>query len=260
MNSTAPNVQYRSKPAAVSMGDDYYELASLDHFWIEHRFNIFKAISRKINICRQNLRVADIGCGHGLLQCQLKDRFNWAVDGYDLNQAALRNSIASDQTVEFYDINERHDDLESLYDVIFLFDVIEHIEVEGAFLDSVKFHLKKDGFLVVNVPAAPWLFSRYDKVAGHFRRYTWKTLNDTLQSSGFSPITCTYWGLLYIPLIVARKLVLDLRKRLSNEQVNTAGFKPPSAPLNSLFKNLSTLDPLPNRFGGSSLMAIYTFS
>jgi len=240
------------------MGDSYYELASLDHFWVQHRFNVFKAILRNVDISRQSLRVADIGCGHGLLQCQLRDRFHWAIDGYDLNQAALCNSLAFNQTVEFYDINERHADLKFRYDIIFLFDVIEHLEDEVTFLDSVKFHLKKDGFLVVNVPAAPWLFSRYDKVQGHFRRYTWMSLNNTLHSSGFSPIICTYWGLIYIPLIAARKIVLDLRKRLSNEQINADGFKPPTIALNSFFKHLSALDPIPNRFAGSSLMAIYT--
>jgi SAM-dependent methyltransferase len=261
MTSSKPgsNIRYRSKPAEVSMGDGWYELASLDHFWVKHRFKVFNAIFRSANIGNSCLRVADIGCGHGLLQSQLKDAFRWIVDGYDLNQAALSNSIAGDQPVVFYNVNERHPDIKCAYDVIFLFDVIEHLDDEEAFLQSVKFHLKPGGLLVINVPAGPWLFSRYDEVAGHFRRYNWRTFNDTVKRAGFTRVTCTYWGLTYVPLIIARKIMLGFRKRRSNAQINAIGFKPPSNAVNNLLKLLSCFDLLPNHFAGSSLMSIFRY-
>ena len=177
------------------MGDDWYDLSNLKHFWVAHRFRVLRHIARKHDIFRPNLRFADIGCGHGLLQAQLKNSYNIVADGYDLNHTALANSIAISNPICFYNINERHEDLKQADDVIFLFDVIEHLEDPAYFLESVKYHLKPDGLLVVNVPAEQWLFSRYDEVVGHFRRYTMKTLNNLLEHCGFTLITGTYWGL-----------------------------------------------------------------
>ncbi len=244
-------------PAAVSMADDWYEAANVDHFWIKHRFKIFRRISRKYFSGRNDLRVADVGCGHGILQRQLEETYNLIIDGYDLNQAALQSSIATNHPTVFYDINERHKDIEAAYDIIFLFDVIEHLPNEATFLESVRFHLKPQGLLVVNVPALPWLFSKYDKVVGHYRRYTRNSLNNTLRRSEFAPITCTYWGLLYIPIILARKLLLALSPNQSDSEITQAGFKPPTNAINRFFDFLSDFDPIPNLFSGSSLMGIY---
>jgi SAM-dependent methyltransferase len=241
------------------MGDDWYELASLDHFWVKHRFKVFNRIFRKIWFSNPTPRVADIGCGHGLLQRQLYDHYRWIIDGYDLNQVALSNSMAAHQPIIFYDINERHSDLRGAYDVIFLFDVIEHLEDEFSFIESVKFHLKPGGLLVVNVPAKPWLFSGYDRVVGHFRRYTEKSMNKMFSRSGFILASSTYWGLAYIPLIMLRKLILRFRQGLTDSEITEAGFKPPAGVFNKFFDLISAVDPIPNHFAGSSLMTIYRY-
>lgn len=239
------------------MGDEYYDLAYLEYFWIKHRFNILGRLCSKYVREKANLKVADIGCGHGLLQCQLEYRYGWHVDGFDLNIEALRNSVAINHSVSFYDINECHADLANLYDFIFLFDVIEHLPNESRFLQSVKYHLNQSGLLVVNVPANQWLYSRYDSAAGHYRRYTWRTLRQLLQREGFTPISYSYWGLTYIPLIMARKIMLALRPLMSDSDIITAGFKSPSGLANQVFSSLSYIDPIPNRFVGSSLMAVF---
>jgi SAM-dependent methyltransferase len=257
MTFTNPKIQYRSQPAEVSMGDDWYDLANLDHFWIKHRFNIFDRLCPAYVKDKPNPKVADIGCGHGLLQCQLEKRFGWHVEGFDLNIQALRNSVARNHSVSFYDINECHADLKCLYDFIFLFDVIEHLPDERQFLQSVKFHLNQSGLLVINVPAFQWLYSRYDSAAGHYRRYTWRMLSQLLQRQGFTPISYSYWGVTNIPLIMARKIMLALRPLMSDSDIITAGFKSPSVLANQLLNSLSYIDPIPNRFVGSSLMAVF---
>ena len=254
---TNSTIEYRSQPSEVSMGDQYYDLADLNHFWVHHRFRTFRRISRRLSIIKHGSRVADIGCGHGVLQLQLENSFGLLIDGYDLNHAALINSAASTHPTIFYDINERHADLKGVYDVIFLFDVIEHLADPTFFLDSVQYHLKPDGFLVVNVPAEQWLFSRYDKVMGHFRRYTRKSLNNTLKASGFKPLVCSYWGSVYIPLLLSRKFLLSVQPARSDAEIINSGFKPPSQTVNSIISFLSRFDPFPNYIAGSSLMGVY---
>jgi len=48
--------------------------------------------------------------------------------------------------------------LKEQFDVIFLFDVLEHITEEDRFLRALAFYLAPGGKLVINVPAAVGLF------------------------------------------------------------------------------------------------------
>ena len=66
-----------------------------------------------------------------------------------------------------------------------MFDVLEHIEDEGAALREVHRLLAPNGHLFLTVPAYQFLFSVDDIAAGHYRRYTISTLSRTLDRSGF---------------------------------------------------------------------------
>jgi 2-polyprenyl-3-methyl-5-hydroxy-6-metoxy-1,4-benzoquinol methylase len=254
---TTSKIIYLSEPSEVSMGDTYYYIADLNHFWIKHRFAIFRRMWNTLNYSKSKIKVADIGCGHGILQAQLGSSLGWIVDGYDLNHTALSSSMATNHPIHLYNIHDRVDHLKGSYDVICLFDVIEHIENEQEFLDSVKFHLKPDGILVLNVPAVPWLYSKYDRVQGHFRRYTLNSLKQTLQLSGFSQVLQSYWGITYVPLLLARKIMLILQTNMSSSKINEQGFRPPSQLVNSILSHMMDLDPMPNRYLGTSIMGIY---
>ena len=96
---------------------------------------------------------------------------SWVFDGADLNVEALTRCSGGLDRVLYYDVLEQRAEFRDRYDVAILFDVIEHIEPTRPFLESVLFHLKPGGILLINVPALQTLFSVYDKVAGHYRRY-----------------------------------------------------------------------------------------
>jgi SAM-dependent methyltransferase len=70
-------------------------------------------------------------------------------------------------------------------DAIVGVNVLEHVADERAFLDAAARALTPDGFLLVLVPAGPWLFGALDEEFGHFRRYTRGTLEQALGISGF---------------------------------------------------------------------------
>src|SRR5262249_14522534 len=74
-----------------------------------------------------------------------------------------------------------------------LFDVLEHIEDDVAFLRSLRRLLKPGGRLYVTVPAFPPLWSAEDEHAGHFRRYTRRSLNEVLERGGFRAECLTYF-------------------------------------------------------------------
>jgi SAM-dependent methyltransferase len=100
-----------------------------------------------------------------------------------------------------------HDALARTYDLIALFDVLEHIEDDAAFLHQANSALTPEGRVVLTVPAMPFLWSAHDVSHHHFRRYTKQTLCSVLESAGFAVEYVSYWNFcLFIPAAVARLL------------------------------------------------------
>ena len=82
-----------------------------------------------------------------------------------------------------------------------MFDVLEHIEDDGAALRRVHALLRPGGRLFVTVPAHPFLYSAEDGRAGHFRRYTASGLARALEASGFGVEFISYMFSPLPPLI-----------------------------------------------------------
>ena len=88
-----------------------------------------------------------------------------------------------------------------------LFDVIEHIEDDLAFLRSMRNLLKPGGRLYATVPAYPLLWSGEDPAAGHFRRYTGKSIGAVVQRAGFTLEYLTHiFRPLPLPILLFRSL------------------------------------------------------
>lgn len=71
-----------------------------------------------------------------------------------------------------------------------LFDVLEHIENDVGVLTATARAVSRDGALFISVPACPWLFSGEDREAGHFRRYTRKSLLETIHRAELETLWC----------------------------------------------------------------------
>ncbi len=168
--SSVRNIEYLSPPAGVSMADRWFQIAALDHFWIRRRFEVYQRLAG--GLIPGAREMAEIGCGHGLFQRQIEEAYGREVTGFDLNEYALKQNISRISKVCCYDICQKDEALRERFDLIFLFDVLEHIADEDAFLKALMLHLAPNGNLVVNVPAGQWAYSAYDRAAGHVRRYS----------------------------------------------------------------------------------------
>ncbi|MCX7608391.1 MAG: class I SAM-dependent methyltransferase [Anaerolineales bacterium] len=67
-----------------------------------------------------------------------------------------------------------------------LFDVLEHIEDDIGFLQTLARLMPPGGRLYLTVPAFSWLWSVVDKDSGHHRRYSRSALTRRLQKAEFS--------------------------------------------------------------------------
>ena len=234
-------IEFITALRTIQFPDEWYEANSADHFWFQWRARIARALIDRIGIpTQERLRVLDVGCGTGITCQQLAPHTRWTFDGADLNLAALRRCDVGAGRILYYDILEQRRDLAEAYDVIILFDTLEHIEHTEAFLTAVFHHLKPGGVLLTNVPALMRLFGVYDRVAGHYRRYTTETL-----AREFAPLDATvldqvYWGFTMVPLLWVRQR--RLRGDMSEEAVIREGFVPPHPWVHALLKAVMTVE------------------
>jgi SAM-dependent methyltransferase len=77
-------------------------------------------------------------------------------------------------------------------DVIYTFNVLEHIEDDAAVAHELARTLKPDGRLIVYVPAFAMLWTAMDRKVGHVRRYRRGGLASLLGAAGFRIVAASY--------------------------------------------------------------------
>jgi SAM-dependent methyltransferase len=245
-------IEYLSPAAEVSMSDGYFQIAGTDHFWVRRRFHVLQHLAE--DIVSGAAEIAEAGCGHGLLQRQIEDGYGKEVTGFDLNEYALKHNVSRISRVCCYDIHQRAEELRGKFDLILLFDVLEHIKDEDRFLHALLFHLAPQGKLILNVPAGQWAFSAYDVAAGHIRRYSIGTLRKTARRTGLGVKRWSYWGLPLAPALMARKLLVAMKENES--EIYNAGFDSRTPWINRALGALSRFEWIPQKLLGTSLMAV----
>jgi hypothetical protein len=126
--------------------------------------------------------------------------------------------------------------------MIFLvvFDVLEHIHDTTLFLNAALFYLKPGGYVFVNAPAVQALYSRFDDVLGHVRRYDRGLLSRHLVNAGLDVLSVRYWALTMIPLIYARALLVNFFT--DADKILDVGFKPPGRLIAAALSGLLSLE------------------
>ena len=239
--------------------ESWYDLTDASHFWFNWRM---VAALRQLNDLgvplKSELRALEVGCGTGVLREQFEAASNWVVDATDLDHAALSKARPSRGRTMYYDIFEEVEELKEAYDVLILFDVLEHIQNTKPFIRSLLKHLKPGGLLLINVPAMQPLYSDYDKVAGHMKRYSKRSLREEFIDFNLKIEEMRYWGFTMLPILFVRKLLLMILKNQSTDQIIQRGFRPPNAFTNSAFKRIMRAETaiLPKPLVGSSLLMV----
>jgi hypothetical protein len=246
------NIEFLSESVEVSMGDTWFEVVSIEHFWIIRRFQVLNKLVN--NIFFKSHNVGEIDCGNGLVQRQFEIAFDKSVDGYDLNVSALKSNISKFSRKFCYDVLSKKSELNNKYDILLMMDVLEHIDNEIDFLSASKLMIADDGVLIINVPAFQNLYSKYDLAVGHIRRYNAKQLIKVVEKCGFECVSYSYWGLPLTPLLWLRKIII---RNKTPEEIIQTGMEPGSKLMNWLLLKSSNLEIIPNHFYGSSLMAVF---
>lgn len=196
-----------------------------DHFWFRSRAEF---IVEQIKPYLKNKKCIDIGSGTGLIPKMLMDEGISDIAAGDIFIIGLKY-LERKGVKDLCQFNLLDSPFKEHFDMVMMFDVLEHIQSHQIAVQKIYEMLKLGGRAVVTVPAHMCLWNRTDIEACHARRYNKAGLSSLFINNGFKIVCSRYFFISITPLLLLRKFMERL------------GYK--SEPLNGLYIN-----PLLNRF------------
>src|SRR2546429_3073737 len=178
------------------------------------------------------MRVLDAGCGAGNITRQLLDREQVvAVDVWDEFVDSMTREFAGAPNLAIHRFDladpEMSDALlEYDLDSAICANVLEHVEDHRAALTNIAAALRPGSPIFLLVPAFQMLFGEHDRADRHFRRYTKRSLRETVRPLALNIEESRYMNLpgFFAWFVLARLL----RRRLTADAI---GFCDPLGPL-----------------------------
>lgn len=178
------------------------------HWWFVARERIIAAVLVQLPLSPGRLSLLDVGCGTGGFLKSLPDRFE--TYGTDTSPLAVQFSRQRGLQNVFECRLEDFPRNDLRFDIITLLDVIEHVDDDGKLLQQALRLLNPGGFMLITVPAFPFLWSQHDVINHHKRRYTRKSLRNVIEGNGLIIEALTYFNFLLFPVAVIQRLLSSL--------------------------------------------------
>ena len=237
------------------------------HFWFRSRNRCIAAALRLIPDRDSIMDVIEHGCGTGFVLAELQRLLPRArVTGADLFAEGLtlaRRRFAG----PLIQTDILQSNFRDAFDLIGLFDVLEHLDDDLQVLQALREQLRPGGRLLLTVPAHMTLWSDYDEVSGHRRRYSRPQLMARLSQAGFTVNYCTEFMFPLLPLLFVRRRIWWARSQ-ANQQPSGGGARIKSElQVNFILNFALELVLRPERWwiqrgrrlpGGTSLLALAT--
>lgn len=209
----------------------YAEMAATQelHWWFAARRHILRSQLERLEL-PPDAEILEVGSGTGANLGMLAE-FGRVV-GLEMSAGAIalaRQRGAGAATMLLGRCPEGLADLPR-FDLVCMFDVLEHIEEDRAALAAAAAHLKPGGRLLVTVPSYQWMWGPHDEHLHHKRRYSRRLLADRCAQAGLAVHRMSHFNTLLFPLAVAGRLYEKARGR------SGAAAAVPAAPINSALR------------------------
>jgi SAM-dependent methyltransferase len=183
------------------------------HFWFRARNQVIATVLQPlVASLSPGYRVLEVGCGTGntlrVLEHVCPQGIVVGMDLFGEGLAFARQRVRCPlvqgdmQQPPFY----------NGFDLIGMFDVLEHLPDDMSVLRDVRSMLGPDGRLVLTVPAYPSLWSYFDEASCHYRRYTAAELIHKLTTAGYEIVYQTYYMASIFPLVWGGRRLATLKK------------------------------------------------
>lgn len=186
------------------------------HWWFESRKNIIEKTLHK-NI-KKKIIILDYGSGSGV-NIKMLSKFGKVNIFEPHKQTAkyLKKKYNSKKFKILKKISNRK------YDLIVLADVLEHIKKDKKKIIELSRKLKKNGKILITVPAYQVLFTKKDIILGHYRRYTIHEIKNIFKEFRIKKLS--YFNFfLFFPISIS----LIIYKILKSDFIDSVEKKPNS--------------------------------
>src|SRR5215510_8503610 len=188
------------------------------HWWYVGRRRIIQSLVEKIctTLNNPNPRILDVGCGTGANLKMLAAHGH--AEGVDISEQAVEfcreRGLESVKLGAAEELPYENDS----FDLVTALDVVEHLDADVAGLREMRRVLRRDGRLLLFVPAFMFLWGVQDDVSNHRRRYTLPSLLRSVEVAGFAVEWSSYANIsFFLPVLVVRTVMRWLRLRAETE-------------------------------------------
>jgi len=206
------------------------------HWWYVGRRSILKNILDKYIGRIGKIKILEIGCGSGGNLGFLSKYGD--LSAMELNDDARIHAKSKNICKVKYGKLPNGIPFNEKFDIICLFDVLEHIEKDDLSLQTIYKYLNKGGKVIITVPAFMFLWSKHDEMSHHKRRYKKSQINNMLRCTGFTVNYSSYFNSLLFPII----LIIRLFERLINSSIRKNDLREENKIINYIFKKIFTLE------------------
>jgi 2-polyprenyl-3-methyl-5-hydroxy-6-metoxy-1,4-benzoquinol methylase len=215
---------------------EHYDLES-KHWWFVSKKKIVMSLLLKHLLKRGECNILDAGCGAGLM---LNDLEKYGTTyGMDYSEEAIKFSklnFKGDVRQGWLPDNIPYQN--GKFDIIVCLDVLEHVDDDDKSVQVLYDLLNEDGILIITVPALMLLWSNWDILNQHKRRYNRKQLTLILENNGFVIKKISYYNfLLFLPILLIR-----LINGILNRDNKHSDTEMPGEILNFILKNIFSFE------------------
>ena len=188
--------------------DLYEDLYSKEnsHWWhVGKRSIVYGLLNRYLpgNGSKDGRMALDLGCGTGQNLEHLEEYAT--ATGTDYFEEALRFCRERGHTMLARADAVDLPFADRTFDIATALDVIEHLDDDYAALKEMWRVMRPGGILIVSVPAYRFLWTYWDDILGHRRRYTTQMLREVSRRAGFRVRKVSYSNALTLaPAMVVR--------------------------------------------------------
>ena len=184
----------------------YTEMALVEdkHWWFAARRKILDKIISTLPL-PTDAQILEAGCGSGGNLSMLTR--HGRVYAMETNAQALAFAAAKGMAqIAPGHLPEQIPFTNQTFDLIAMLDVMEHLEDDAAALRALRTRLRPGGWMLITVPAYPFLWSRHDELHHHKRRYVANNLRAVIEASGCKIHYLSYFNTWLFPVIAAARL------------------------------------------------------
>ncbi len=142
-----------------------------------------------LSVCTGRRDILDVGCGTGVFVREAR-RYGHRVWGIDFDPANIK--IARErfglEDVYCFSVEELKERFNRRFDVVTFFEVLEHLERPGKFIEDVKTVLTRDGIIGLSVPNRERILDTIgqgDSPPNHLTRWNSTSIRRFLEDHGF---------------------------------------------------------------------------